>query len=151
MTIRADQLDKWDTRFLALARHVSGWSRDPSTKVGAVIVNKRRLVVGIGYNGLPRGVKDLRQRLERPAKYLYTQHAETNAILNASGDVRGSTIFVTAPPCSHCAGFIIQAGIKEVVCAAPDSGLRERFCDSFEAAEVMFTEAGIIVTEVEGI
>ena len=79
-------MDNWDKRFLDLAEHVAGWSKDPSTQVGCVIVNDKRVVVGLGYNGFPRGVEDTPERLnDRPTKYLMVQHAEVNAILNGSG------------------------------------------------------------------
>lgn len=146
------QAPKWDVRFLALARHVSGWSRDPSTKVGAVIVNDRRVVVALGYNGFPRGVKDLQERYDdRPTKYAMTQHAEANAVLNASAPVHGATLYCTHPCCAQCTGLLIQAGIKRIVTASPDAGLRERFADSFRVATQMAKEAKVEVIEVEGI
>lgn len=137
---------KWDDRFLALAAHVAGWSKDPSTQVGCVIVNPGRVVVGIGYNGFPRGVIDHPRRYNnRATKYLMVQHAEANAILNATASVQGCTAYVTAPCCASCSGLLIQAGIARVVTPPASEGLRERFADSFEASEAMFEEAGVIV------
>lgn len=109
--------EKWDIRFLNLAKHISTWSKDPSTKVGAVIVNDVRQVVGLGYNGFPRGVEDTEERYtDRSLKYPMTAHAELNAVLNATAHMKGCTIY-TWPlfTCNDCAKVIIQAGIKRVV------------------------------------
>ena len=112
--------DKWNYRFLELAEFVSRWSKDPSTKVGAVIVNPKNIVVGMGYNGFPRGVYDDEERYaDRETKYKYVVHAEVNAVLNASQSVRGCRIYV-APTlmypnaCPECMKVLIQAGICEL-------------------------------------
>ena len=137
---------KWDSRFLDLAAHVAGWSKDPSTQVGCVLVNADRAVVGLGFNGLPRGVDDSPERLnDRPTKYLMVQHAEANAVLNATASVKGCTAYVTAPCCAGCTGLLIQAGVSRVVTLPAMEGLRERFADSFAASEAMFREAGVSV------
>lgn len=137
-------MTKWDKRFLDLAHHVATWSRDPSTQVGCVIVNPRRQIVSTGFNGFPVGVDDDPARYAcRPTKYLMILHAEQNAVLQAGGDVRGGTAYVTHPPCSQCAAVLIQAGIVRIVTVKPDAGMAERFRDSFEAAEVMLREAGV--------
>ena len=135
-------MNKWDLRFLELAKHVSSWSKDPSTKVGAVIVDDKRHVVGLGYNGFPRGVDDTDERLtDRPTKYAMVAHAELNAILNATTKASGSTIYVyPLPPCNECAKLIIQAGIKRVV--APKIS-HERWGNSNETAATMFSESEI--------
>lgn len=135
----------WELRFLALAKHIALWSKDPSTRVGCVLVDPERRVVGMGYNGFPRGVKDTPARLEhRPTKYLMVQHAEANAILNATSDTACTTAFVTHHPCATCAGLLIQAGVVAVVTTRPEPGIAERFKDSFEAARIMFEEAGVV-------
>ena len=108
--------EKWDKRFLGLSEHVSRWSKDPSTKVGAIITKDIK-VVSLGYNGLPQQVRDMPEILgNRPLKYKHIIHAETNAILTAKIDLTGSTIY-TFPflPCTRCASMIAQAGIKRVV------------------------------------
>lgn len=140
-------MTKWDERFLCLAQHVACWSRDPSTQVGCVIVNPRRQVVSTGFNGFPRGVDDSPARYaDRPTKYLMVVHAEANAVLQAGGDVRGGTAYVTHPPCARCAAVLIQAGIVRIVTCEPDAGMAERFKDSFGAAELMLHEAGVEVS-----
>lgn len=108
----------WDEYFISLAK-VSGLrSKDPSTKVGAVIVNDSKRVIGIGYNGMPHGDDTLpwsREGSLADTKYPYVIHAEMNAILNATREVKGSSLYVTLLPCRECAKFIVQAGIKEIV------------------------------------
>src|SRR5580704_9582280 len=111
---------EWHTRFLQFAQMVASWSKDPSTKVGACIVDSHRRILGTGYNGFPRGVEDtLARYADRPVKYAMVVHAEANAILNALGSVEGATLYCNiGMPCSDCAKLIIQAGIKRVVCPA---------------------------------
>lgn len=141
-------MTKWDTRFLALAAHIAGWSKDPSSKVGAVLVNPDRQVVGMGYNGFPRGTSDDPALYsDRPTKYLRVVHAEVNAVLNATGATKGATAYVTHPCCSQCMALLIQAGVSKVVWNAPDAGIAERLRGSFQAASLMAAEAGVIVEE----
>jgi len=133
--------DKWDQRFLDLAAHISSWSKDPSTKVGAVIVNDKNHIISLGYNGLPRGVDDCEARYNhRDVKYKFVCHAERNAIDNAHTDVTGCTIYVTLMPCNECAKSIIQRGIKRVVCKASDE-IKPYL--NWDVTKVMFEEAGI--------
>ncbi len=133
---------KWHDRFADLARHVSQWSRDPSTKVGAVIVDPLKRVVGMGFNGFARGVRDLPERYaDRPTKYKLVVHAEANAILNASGSVRGGVLYCTWHPCSACASLIVQAGIAEVRCPEPDP----RWAEDGGFARLILDEAGVDV------
>lgn len=108
---------KWDNRFLALADLVADWSKDPSTKCGAVIVRPDLTVASVGYNGFPRGCDDSEHLYAaRDEKYQRTIHAEVNAILAATEPVRGYTLYtVPGPSCDRCAACIIQAGISRVV------------------------------------
>ncbi|EBA09089.1 deoxycytidylate deaminase [Sagittula stellata] len=137
--------DWWDRFFLDMAVHVATASRDPSTKVGCILVDEQRRLVGMGYNGFPRGVVDLPERYEdRPTKYLMVQHAEANAVLQSpSNSLAGSTAYLTAPPCSNCAGLLIQAGVKRVVSLGCNPDLALRFKDSFRASVQMFLEVGV--------
>lgn len=134
--------DKWDRRFMDLAEHVAGWSKDPSTKVGAIIADLDNRVVGMGYNGFPRGVQDRKERYEdRPVKYGFVVHAELNAILNARpADLRGCTLYVTLSPCRECAKAIIQSGIDAVY-------YKELRYDEFTSQ--MFREANIFFSTVD--
>lgn len=131
-------------RFMKLAQHVAGWSKDPSTKVGCVIVNPLRIVVAMGFNGFPRGVSDDVERYEnRPLKYQMVQHAETNAIFNAATSVKGCSAYVTHPPCCNCGGALIQSGVDKIFTISPEPGIAERFKESFETSRMMFEESGV--------
>jgi dCMP deaminase len=130
-----------DLFFLGLAQYVAQRSKDPSTRVGAVIVRPDRTVASMGYNGFPRGVGDdpVRYR-DRGTKYLMVVHAEQNALLTAREPLHGYTCYTTLHPCGNCAGAIIQSGIKRVVCFGAHN---PRLVDSFRAARTMFKEAGV--------
>jgi dCMP deaminase len=135
-------MDKWDKRFLELAKFIAQWSKDPSTKTGAVIVDSKRRIVSVGYNGFARGVQDLPERLEnRETKYKMVVHCEVNALLSATRSVEGCTLY-TWPfmSCAPCSSLVIQAGIKR--CVAPIS-TNERWIKDFELAQQMFSEAGV--------
>tara|TARA_B100000902_G_scaffold3881_1_gene5004 strand:- start:33739 stop:34176 length:438 start_codon:yes stop_codon:yes gene_type:complete len=137
---------KWDTRFLDLALHISGWSKDPSTQVGCVVVGPDREIRSTGFNGFPRGINDTIERLEdRSQKYPMICHAEENAIMHAARigiSLKDCTAYVTWPPCSRCARSLIQAGVSEIV-YPDDSEIPERWHDDFAIATRMFNEAGI--------
>lgn len=106
----------WNQRFMDLAKHVAGWSKDPSTQVGAVVVNDKKQVISMGYNGFPRGVRDCQERYkDKATKLSFVAHAERNALDNAFGDVEGATLYSTLYPCSDCAKGIIQRGVRTVV------------------------------------
>ena len=141
----------WDHRFLDLAKHISSWSKDPSTQVGAVCVRDRR-ILATGYNGFPRGVADLPGRLtNRDEKLLRTVHAEMNIVAQAARNgisLDKSTIYVWPfMPCSSCCTSLIQAGVKRVV--APDFPIPDRWQASFTTAQTMFAEAGVELTLLE--
>lgn len=140
-------MDKWDQRFLMLARTVASWSKDPSTQVGAALVRPDRTVASLGFNGFPRGVDDAHERYEcRELKYLMTVHAECNAMHHARDpSLEGYTLY-TAPllPCATCAGLIIQAGITRVV--SSQVNYDTRWALEQETAMRMFHEAGVSVS-----
>ena len=133
---------KWDSRMMDLAQLVAGWSKDPSTQVGAVIMRPDKTVASMGYNGFPRGVLDTESRYDnREEKYKLVVHAEANAIVADQSPVVGMTLYCTLFPCCECAKLIIQSGIAEVV--VPSMDKTERFYDSMVATETMFAEAGV--------
>lgn len=139
---------KWDKRFLDLAKLCGSWSKDPSTQVGAVIVDDNNRIVSIGFNGFPQGVEDSEERLvDREIKYDIIVHAEANALMFANKSVEGCTLY-TWPfqPCSRCAGLIIQSGINRVVSVVHDD---ERWKKNFTTARQLFKEAGIILEWVD--
>jgi dCMP deaminase len=137
-------MDKWDSRFLKAAHEVASWSKDPSTKVGCVIVNpelQRR--TGEGFNGFPRFLSDAPELYaDRDVKYSRTLHAELNAVLFAK-ETEGCTAYVTHPPCTNCALVLIQSGISRCVCERPSADLLSRWKDSLEMAEGFFAEAEV--------
>ena len=136
--------EKWDRRFLALAEYIAQWSKDPSTQVGAVIVDSQNRVLSLGFNGFPRGIEDSPERLEnRELKYKMIVHGERNALLFAQGSVEKCRLY-TWPfmPCSVCAGMIIQAGIIEVIAPVSDN---PRWIEDFNLAKGLFQEAGVNV------
>lgn len=110
----------WDECFMRMAHVISERSKDPSTQAGAVVVDDRNVVVGVGYNGFPRGIKnddlpwDKSGELDQ-TKYAYVCHAEENAIYNANNSTRGCKIYCTLFPCNECAKTLIQNGITEVI------------------------------------
>ena len=118
--MKKENVISWDDYFMGLAHLSALRSKDPSTQVGACIVDERNRVVSIGYNGMPYGCNDDVFEWDREGdflktKYPYVVHAELNAILNAPRPVQGCTIYVSLFPCNECAKAIIQAGIKEII------------------------------------
>ena len=156
---------KWDIKFVDMAKLVACWSKDPSTKVGAVIVDPHtQAVVSTGYNGFPRSVNDdgshpgepcLRSRWFRPQKYLWVEHAERNAIYNAARlghSTNGCWLYLSCTPhvCADCARAVIQAGIQKVIGGSiPFGGVGEQWQDHDIVAEIMFKEALVEVRTVE--
>ncbi len=139
-------LGKWDERYLALAKKVSTWSKDPSTQVGAVTVGSKKEVLSQGFNGFPRNINDTDERYNnKETKYKFVVHAEMNAIYNAtySGtSLDGATLYVYGLPiCSECAKGIIQVGIKKVV--VEKSKELDNWNDSVKLSKAMFDEAGV--------
>lgn len=147
MITKADyyaRLEKWDRRFLSLARHIAGWSKDPSTKCGAVVVNSDLSIVSVGYNGFPRGVVDSPDRLnDRETKYKMVVHAERNALLFARQAMDGCTLYVwPLMTCSACAGMAIQCGITRHVASVNDN---PRWAADQELSAQMYREAAVTV------
>jgi dCMP deaminase len=141
--------NKWAQRFFQMAELVGSWSKDPSTRVGAVITQGNR-VVSLGFNGYPHGVSDRADTDDRDMKYTKTIHAEENAILFAKRDLANCEIWVTHFPCPNCAAKIIQTGITVVHCPAQTEDFLSRWGEKITNSESMFTEAGIQVHWVKG-
>lgn len=144
-----DSQKKWDRDFLAMAEwYALRKSKDPSTKVGAVITRGRE-VVSVGYNGFARGVDDSPERYAtRDVKYRLIVHAEVNAVVFARQDLSGCTLY-TWPflPCAPCAAIMIQAGIARVVAPELPVSLRERWAKDLELSRLQFCEADVDVKE----
>lgn len=145
-SIEKKPMPKWDVRFCELARYIAEWSKDPNSKVGAVVFSKKGGNISIGYNGFPIGVEDSADRLtDKAVKLELVVHAEVNALIAAGGRTEGSTLYVWGKPiCSRCAGPIIQAGVKRVVALAPGE-TDSHWDNSGKTARDMFLEAGITV------
>ena len=135
----------WDEYFMGIALLSAKRSKDPSTQVGACIVNQFNKIVGIGYNGFPIGCSDDELPWARSAddsnktKYPYVVHAEANAILNSTKDLHGSRIYVALFPCNECTKLIIQSGIREILY------LSDKYKDtkSVKASKRMLKMAGV--------
>lgn len=141
-------MNKWHNRFINLAKEVSSWSKDPSTAVGCVYVNDKKQILSVGFNGLPRGIKDSDEILNnKELKYKYIVHAEQNGIYNACFNgvtLNGSTVYVYGlPVCSDCAKGIIQVGVCTVVIQKPNMEINPKWADSWTTSIQMFNEAGI--------
>jgi dCMP deaminase len=144
--------DKWDRRFIALARHIAGWSKDPSTQVGCVVVGPDREIRSTGFNGFPRGIGDTAERLgDRAQKYPLICHAEENACMHAARigvSLKGCAAYVTWPPCTRCARSLVQAGVRTVFYPG-GLDIPERWQEDFEMSMGMLGEAGVEVCTVD--
>ncbi len=146
MTGKRTDYITWEEYFMAIAQLSAKRSKDPNTQVGACVVNGKKRIIGIGYNGFPTGCSDDELPWSREGEYLRTKypyvcHAEMNAITNASNknELDGATIYVSLFPCNECAKLMVQVGIKEVVY------LDDKYPDQdiFVAARRIFDMAGI--------
>lgn len=137
----------WNLRFMKLADHIAQWSKDRSSRVGAVIVVDKN-PISMGYNGFPRGCDDdIDERHDRPIKYSWVLHAEENAIVNAARNGQrtlGSDMYVNWFPCSRCAGEIVNAGIKRIFCdKEPDWSLNDIWITDQIIAKQKLDEGGV--------
>ncbi len=146
MTSKRKDYISWDEYFMAVAQLSALRSKDPSTQVGACIVNVRKRIIGIGYNGFPTGCSDDELPWDREGgfldtKYPYVCHAELNAVTNATNrqDLEGATLYVSLFPCNECAKLIVQTGIKEVIY------LSDKYADKdiFVASRRILSMAGV--------
>lgn len=148
---RENYLD-WDNYFMGIARLSALRSKDPSTQVGACIVNSDKKIIGIGYNGLPTGINDDDYPWDKQGefldtKYPYVCHAELNAILNSTTNLQGATIYVTLFPCNECTKAIIQSGIKKLYYISD----KYKDLEMTIASKRMLTSVGIEVIELDAI
>lgn len=153
--------NRWDQHFLALAVEHAKMSKDPSTRVGAVIVGSDREILSTGFNGFPRGIADTPDRLnDRELKLRLVVHAEMNAILNAARNgtrLRGHTLYLAAtdetgmiwggPPCSRCTVEVIQAGITQIV-SRPEKAVPSKWHEDLKLSRQLLSEVGINYREV---
>ena len=140
----------WDEYFMSLAHLSAVRSKDPSTQVGAVIVDSNNRVLGLGYNGFPRGCDDNKFPWEREGEYLdtkyaYVVHAELNAILNANKLIENCRLYVSLFPCNECSKAIIQSGIKEIIYESD----KYKDLDQFKASKKMLEAAGVKLRQLD--
>ena len=143
--------DKWDVRYLELARLVASWSKDPSTKTGAVLVRLDRTVASIGFNGFPKGMPDNSLLYDdRAEKYSRIVHCEMNALIHAREPVVGYTLY-TWPfaSCDRCAVHMLQAGVSRFVFPPLSAGAKARWSESLARAKAYVEESGRSWSEVD--
>lgn len=136
----------WHEYWMRLALLTAERSKDPKTQVGCVIVRPDNRDDAKGYNGFATGVKETPERWQRegyPNKYQLCIHAEENALLNATSDVRGWTAYVTCRPCERCASKLVQAGIKKVIY------LDETKSADYELSDLILGEGGVELERYE--
>ena len=145
--------EKWDLRFIELAKLVGSWSKDPSTQTGAVIVRPDKTICSVGYNGFPRSMDDTQDLLsDREEKYSRIIHCEMNALLNAKESVKGYTLYQSdLLTCDRCAVHMIQAGIKRVVYVSfhYEDIRYKRWDNEMAKARGYYKECGVEVKEFE--
>lgn len=151
MKTKREDYISWDDYFMGVALLSAHRSKDPSTQVGACIVNSNKRIIGIGYNGFPTNCSDEELPWDREGdfldtKYPYVCHAEMNAITNSSNkaDLDGASIYVSLFPCNECAKLIVQVGIKEVVYLSD----KYKTEPVFIAARKIFEMAGVKTREL---
>ena len=139
-------MKNWDLKFIEQARLVAEWSKDTNRKNGAVIVNADNIVLSQGYNGFPIGCDDSdKTRYEKPRKYMFTEHAERNALYFAARNgvsLKGSRMYMTMFPCADCARGMIQCGITKIIAPTPDVE-HPTWGEHFKVALVMLEEANV--------
>lgn len=142
---------KWHQRFMLLAREVAEWSKDPSTKVGCILVRDKK-VISTGYNGFPKNISDDLDRLiDREQKYEITVHAEVNAVTTAAlhgVSTEGATAYVTFNPCSRCSAVLINAGIAQVYVDAA-AEIPPRWLENFILASRILKEAEVELQTID--
>lgn len=143
-------MSDWDAKFMKLAQHIGAWSKDRGRKVGAVIVGDGNEIRSTGFNGIPRSVCDdvaERHCRETKEKYIWSAHAERNAIYNAARigvSTKGCRMYCTLFPCTDCVIALIQSGIVELMTTRPD--LKDpQWGENYKRSQTMLKEAGIKV------
>lgn len=146
---------KFDDYYMNMAYLVAMKSKDESTHIGAVVVGSDNEVRSVGYNSFPRGIQDnLPERQVRPEKYYWFEHAERNAIYNATllgTSLKGCRMYTNGIPCMDCARAIVQAGIKEVIVDKVwDDNNDDIWIENANRTKVLFQEAGVKIRYWEG-
>ena len=147
---KRDDYLSWDEYFMGVAFLSGMRSKDPSTQVGACIIDKEKKIIGMGYNGFPLGSSDDEMPWGKTGdfldtKYLYVVHAELNAILNSIKSLKESTIYVTHFPCNECAKAIVQSGIKKVIYFSD----KHKNLESTVASRTILKNAGVEIVNLK--
>ena len=143
-------ITKWDYRFLEQAKFTAGWSKDPSTKVGACIVAPNRSIVSVGYNGFPQNMPDTPELYaNRDEKYSRVVHAEMNAAMWAERSLVGCTLYSSLTPCDRCFVHMLQLGITRFVSPKPTADQLTRWGPAFERVRRYAKEANVELVEME--
>lgn len=145
-----DSINKWDIRFLNLAEFIGDWSKDPSTKTGAVIIRNDRTVLSLGFNGFPKNMKDdSKEYANRELKYSKIVHCEMNALIHARESIEGCTLYTwPLASCDRCVVHLLQAGINRFVFPKLPKKLEKRWKESVEKTKQYINEAGKTYTEI---
>lgn len=141
-----DHPKPWHKIWMNMALIISERSKDPNTKVGAILVSPDNRKIHAGYNGFASGVMENDERWSRPNKYDYVIHAEENALLNAKCDLRGWTCYVTLKPCERCASKIVQAEIKKVIYLNTSTNSA-----NYKLSDLILKEGGVDIVSFEEI
>jgi len=151
MQSKSERAIQWLKYFMTLAKNVSEMSKDPSHKVGAVIVDKNKRIVSTGFNGFAKNIIDSDDRLNnKDIKRKLTLHAEENAVTFAKRDLEGCDIYVYGyPPCTHCTSLLIQSGIKCIYYCNPSHRISEHWQADFALAEQIATEVDVPYLELD--
>jgi len=136
--------------FLEIAKAIATKSKDPSSKVGAVIVDEDHRIVSTGYNGFPAGCDETKLSWERPMKYLTVIHAELNALIYARRDLTGCIVYVTHGPCESCLKHLLQAKVREIYYENADIMRYRSSIDQKIAIKNLILATGAIVQNVNG-
>jgi len=144
--LKEKMMKPYNMRYIDIAKAISQWSKDPSSKIGAVAVGEKGQILAQGYNGFPRGIADTPERYnDRETKYKFVVHAEMNVIYNASYNgvsLDGADLYIYGlPTCSECAKGIVQVGIKRVI--MPNMRYPEFWMKNWEESKKIYDEAGV--------
>ena len=147
----------WQRRWADMLRLTASWSEDVSSQYAALIVDPRNVLISLGYNGIPRGIKLREEYHLRPDKYDYFIHAEINCLLQTTSNITKCTLYLIRPPCAQCAGAIIQSGLKDIRYIEDHDINDPRFLEestgwreSVSTAYSMLMEAGVYIEKVRG-
>lgn len=140
----------WKEYYMSIAETVSQKSKDPSTKVGCVIISEDNKPISFGYNGFVAGCDESFMTFEKPMKYYLTIHAEMNALISAQRSLKGSTVYVTHLSCENCMKHLIQAGVKKIVYKYSNTAGNYFDSEVCDALRRLIKASGIEVEDMNG-